>query len=452
MTTPSLPAHLFPFQHEDVAELLTQPRRFFLEPMGAGKSVMCIAACEALDAYTIVIVCPAILRADWQAKFSAFGRNNYSFEATGPGRRVVTVSYEAMSRPARRDELVANVGGRIDVLILDEAQRLKNLGARVTESIYGAHANGTGLVAIAARTWVLSGTLCPNHVGELYTHLRALFPASLPQGRHQPINYTDFLYQFAEWDATRWGGIQVHANKNLGELKPILDPIVITRTRAEVEAQLPPLTVSEFELDRSTIDEAAYMEFIESQDGQRLDKYLAGPWDEPDARDPDDIPNLAEALHRLGDLKAAAVANYVRQLLMNDADARVIVFGHHHTVLRRIVQDLRDVDPDAGMIDGHTPDGVRSEIIAAYQAKAMRLLVLGIGTAREGITLTAANRVVFAEASWVPAHNDQAIHRAARIGQTRPVIAEFVTVTDTLDEVVMRTCLRKTRLLSEIFA
>jgi SNF2 family DNA or RNA helicase len=151
-------------------------------------------------------------------------------------------------------------------------------------------------------------------------------------------------------------------------------------------------------------------------------------------------------------LKAHAVATYARQLLLTDPTMRMLVFAHHHSVLRRIAFDLRDVEPGVRLIDGETPEERRTEAIRDFQNRAMRLLVLGIGTAREGITLTAANRVLFAEASWTPAHNDQAVHRAARIGQTRPVVAEYLSVADTLDEAVMRTCTRKTRLLNELFA
>ena len=237
-------------------------------------------------------------------------------------------------------------------------------------------------------------------------------------------------------------------NKDSEVLRTLLNRIMVARTREEIEAKLPPLTVTTTHLARPSIDEKAYAEFLASDDGKNLARTLpeleaGAEWVES--------PSLAAARHMLGDLKASAVATYVRELLMTDDDVRVLVFAHHHSVLRRIAFDLRDIDPGVALIDGFTQDERRAEFVRLYQERAMRVLVLGIGTAREGITLTAANRVIFAEASWVPAHNDQAIHRAARIGQTRPVLAEYMTVTDTLDEAVMRTCTRKTRLLNELF-
>ena len=94
MKTPNLPTHLYDFQRADTLELMAKPRRLFLEPMGAGKSVMCIAACDALDAFTIVIVCPSIMKADWQAKFAEFARHVYGFGIEARGRRVIVMSWE----------------------------------------------------------------------------------------------------------------------------------------------------------------------------------------------------------------------------------------------------------------------------------------------------------------------------------------------------------------------
>jgi SNF2 family DNA or RNA helicase len=295
--------------------------------------------------------------------------------------------------------------------------------------------------------WILSGTLCPNHCGELYTHLHALFPKDMPQYNGQPINYHKFLDRFCEWESTQWG-IKVTANKDSEVLRTLLRQVTVTRTREEIEAALPALTVATTHLARPSIDEVAYADFLQSDEGRALATAL--PKLEAGAEWLETAP-LAAARHILGDLKANAVSNYARQLLLTDDTTRLLIFAHHHSVLRRIAFDLKDIEPRITIIDGTTDDARRVDVIRAFQDRAMRVLVLGIGTAREGITLTAANRVLFAEASWVPAHNDQAIHRAARIGQTRPVIAEYLAVTDTLDEAVMRTCSRKTRLLTELF-
>ena len=65
MVSPLLPGHLYDFQAEDARKLLAVKHQLVLLPQGAGKSVITLAAWEAHNAYTVVIVCPAILKADW---------------------------------------------------------------------------------------------------------------------------------------------------------------------------------------------------------------------------------------------------------------------------------------------------------------------------------------------------------------------------------------------------
>ena len=440
-----LPDHLYDFQVQDVKALLESPNRLLIEPMGAGKSVICIAAVEALDAFTVVVLCPAILRADWVSKFQHFGRQSYTFDPAGAGRRAIVMSYEQVNTPERRERLLQHLQ-RIDVLILDEGQRLKNVEANVVQSVYGTFADGTGLVALAKHVWIVSGTLCPNHWGELYTHLRACFCNRLPTLQGLPMSYFHFLDRYCEWQPTRWG-IKVTGNRHQEELRSLLKDIGIYRSREEIYKQLPSLKITTVELPRDMIEAKAYTAFAESEEGKALQEALPGlqagvSW--PDGNVP-----LARARHELGQLKAAAVATYVRELLEDDSETHVLVFAHHHSVLQRIAAELSDISPPY-VIEGETPEKIRADYIRRYQQGAMRLLVLGIGTAREGITLTAANRVVFAEASWTPAYNAQAIHRAYRIGQVRPVLAEYLCIADTLDEAVMQVCTRKSRLLSEV--
>lgn len=439
----TLPAHLYPFQAEDAATLATRANRLLLLPQGAGKSVVSIAAAEELDPYNVLVICPAIVRADWHAKFTRFARQNYARQPFLPGRRLVVVSYDQVNTPERRAALMQAMP-RIDVLILDEGQRMKNPEARVVQSIYGERAEGTGLIALARCVWVASGTICPNHWGELYTHVRALFPQRLPMMRGAPMRYWDFIDRYCEWEATRYG-VKVTGNKRTEELREMLKGIAIRRERAEVDKLLPALTVATVELPEDEMDPVAYSELRTSKAGKTLQAALSMDliWDETE--------HLSTARRILGELKAAAVARYVRSLLEGDPEARVLVFAWHRSVMARIANDLADIEPNIKTIHGTTEHQLRDSVIERFQRREMRVLVLGIGTVREGVTLTAANRVVMAEAAWTPTQNEQCIKRAHRIGQTRPVFAEFVCIKNTLDQAVMSVCARKSELLSEIY-
>lgn len=439
-----LPDHLFPFQAELVHKIVAPGHRILGTRPGSGKSVMDIAAWEALGATRILIICPRIMCADWAEKVRQWGQQNYTVGfRPGRGRTVVIRNYEQVNSPSRRAQLLAELSS-FDVLILDEGQRLRNLGAAITVSIYGTQASGRGLCTRAGRVWPTSGTIAVNHIGDIFPHVHALAPELLPQVRDIPMNYAQFMNHFAITKYTRWGE-QVIDMKHKAELRAIVNAFVLQCDPKIVQAQFPPCLTDMRLLPTNELDLAAYNEMLASEGGVALAR----------AVEMSDIWGLTESLAQarriLGELKAAAVAQYVREILETDPEASVLVFAHHRSVLKAIADDLSDIDRHRGLIDGETGDRTRQACIASLQSGMSRVLVMGIATAREGITLTRANRVVLAEASWVPAENEQAIARAARIGQTRTVLAEYVCIADTLDEALMRVCARKSQQLTDAF-
>lgn len=451
-----LPDHLFAFQAEAMRELAsTQPRALGLPP-GAGKSVVAIAAWELLDAFNIMVLCPAIVRADWIAKVQRFAGRTYVIgQRTGHARSIVVRSYEEVNSPGRRSNVLHTMS-ECDVLILDEAQRLRNLESATTTSVYGAHANGRGLCARARHIWPLSGTLAVNHFGDLYPHLRALAPQLLPQIAGAPMRHQQFMDYFGTIEQGRWS-IRVAAMKNVPELRAIIKQFVIQCPQDVMTKQLPPLRIETLHLDESELDWPSYQDFLASDVGKALAEAVASVAHDAMANaiamqpgEGGDEVSLSEARRVLGELKAPAVARYVRELLESDPQAHVLVFAHHRSVMAMLRDELQDIEPSVRVIDGETSEVKRAAYIHAFQARGPRVLIAGIGTMREGITLTAANRVVFAEASWVPAENYQAICRAWRIGQGRPVLAEYVCINNTLDEAVTNVCARKARQLSEL--
>lgn len=439
-----LPDHLFPFQADAMRELAGHRAQVLGLPPGSGKSVVAIAAWELVGAFNVLIVCPAIVRQDWKDKIARFAGQTYSVnKGPGHGRSVVIRSYEEVNTPARRTALLEGTH-TFDAIVLDEAQRLRNLDAGITQSIYGAGANGRGLAVRGRHVWPMSGTIAVNHIGDLYPHLRALAPQLLPQVAGAPMRYQQFMDHFGVYERGKWG-MKVLDLKNVEELKGIVGKFVIQCPQSVVDAQLPKLRVELVTLDESELNWAQYLEFAASSEGKALEAACAMDhiWHLTDS--------LSAARRMLGEMKAPAVARYVRELLEQDPDARVLVFGHHKQVLQRMWADLYDLDPNVRVINGEVSEPLRHAYIDAFQRGKARVLIAGIGTMREGITLTAANRVVMAEASWVPADNHQAIRRAYRIGQERPVLAEYVCIAGTLDEAVTRVCARKYRQLSELF-
>ncbi|CAE8672392.1 unnamed protein product, partial [Polarella glacialis] len=95
-------------------------------------------------------------------------------------------------------------------------------------------------------------------------------------------------------------------------------------------------------------------------------------------------------------------------------------------------------------IDGQTAPAARPALVAQFQEdSAIRVAVLSITAAGSGLTLTAAQTVVFAELYWVPGQMMQAEDRAHRIGQRDCVTVQYLVARGTLDETLYRTLEKK---------
>ncbi|KAF4744356.1 hypothetical protein FOZ63_021161, partial [Perkinsus olseni] len=131
---------------------------------------------------------------------------------------------------------------------------------------------------------------------------------------------------------------------------------------------------------------------------------------------------------KTGEAKIGAVKDYLDYLL--DNDCKMLVFAHHRSMLDKLEEKvdgiLRVKGSSAGKnyglirIDGQTPQTKRPELVKRFQEdEDIRVAVLSITACSEGLTLTAASVVVFAELYWVPGTIEQAEARVHRIGQTK---------------------------------
>ena len=142
--------------------------------MGLGKTIETIAALDLAGADDATCIVPAIARENWRREFLRWQRRpravqviNTVTDAQHLSRGVVITSFTLASVPTVREALLRRGPG---VLIVDEGQALKNPHSKRTQAVYGP----SGLVTAATRLWVLSGTLLPNHAGEVWAHLAAM--------------------------------------------------------------------------------------------------------------------------------------------------------------------------------------------------------------------------------------------------------------------------------------
>jgi len=223
-------ASLYPYQSDGRDFLAERESGLLADEMGLGKSAQAIAAADQVGAKSILVICPASARINWERELARWLLDPKAVE-------IKVVSYDK-ARGSEREGLMIRGW---DVLILDEVHFLKSWKAKRTRTIYGALCDGEdGLVSQAKYIWALSGTPAPNNVTELWPMMRALFPESLVGDKPEPMSLWDFTSRYTTGYQTKYG-YRVTGGRNLEELKERLAPHMLRRKTEEVLPDLPPI-------------------------------------------------------------------------------------------------------------------------------------------------------------------------------------------------------------------
>ena len=142
---------------------------------------------------------------------------------------------------------------------------------------------------------------------------------------------------------------------------------------------------------------------------------------------------LNELRHICGRIKVPFAVDWIKQYL-EQTDKQLVVFTHHRDVLKGIVDGMGK-NYTVSTISGDVNSNERQLRVEAFQAGDIDVLVCNTMAAKEGITLTAADTVLFLEREWVPTDEEQAEDRVYRIGQeSQSVSAVYLSVVNSIDE------------------
>jgi hypothetical protein len=148
---------------------------------------------------------------------------------------------------------------------------------------------------------------------------------------------------------------------------------------------------------------------------------------------------LTDLRHHAGTLKVGATIDWVADYKAQNEDKPIIIFYHHKDVgaglLDMMTNDKRYNHKKWRVIAGGTPSIKRQQYVEQFQAGMLDGLLCSTIAAKEGLTLTAADTVVFIEREWVPGWEEQAEDRINRIGQDNDTVwAIYLSVIGTIDE------------------
>jgi hypothetical protein len=225
-----LHTELLPYQLDGIAFAAGQGRAVLADEMGLGKTIQGVGVAELLARHAgverVLVVCPASLKAQWRAEIGRFCQRSVQLvsgkaaergRAYADGAFFAVCNYEQVLRDFLDIERT-----RWDLIILDEAQRIKNWEAKTSRIIKSLRSRFA---------LVLTGTPLENRLDDLYSVVefidaRRLGPAYRFIHRHRVASETG----------------KVLGYKNLDALRRHLAPVLLRRTRASVALDLPKRT------------------------------------------------------------------------------------------------------------------------------------------------------------------------------------------------------------------
>jgi superfamily II DNA or RNA helicase len=424
------------------------------DDMGLGKTIQAIALLTSRPQdRPHLVVCPTSVVGNWERELRRFAPDLPVVRHHGPDRAVTRRAFRPGQVAVTSYALLRRDLGILedvdwDVVILDEAQQIKNPGSK------GARAAR----ALPARARVaMTGTPIENRLSELWAIIDVTNRGLLGSQR-------TFNDRFAV-PIERW-----HDPHAADRLRRLVAPFVLRRRKddPEVAVDLPPkqeitvavsLTREQARLYQATVDAAFRGDGFGASAFERRGRILAlltalkQICNHPAQylRDVDLARGGAQQLlGRSG--KFARVTEILTELV--DAGEHALVFTQFREMGDLLVAHLKERLglPEVPFLHGGVPLGGRDAMVHRFQTDedAAPILVVSLRAGGTGLNLTRASHVVHVDRWWNPAVEDQATDRVHRIGQTRRVTVHTLVTAGTIEERIAELLDRKRALADAV--
>lgn len=442
-----LKVRLLPYQIRGVLFAACRGRVVLADDMGLGKTVQAIAAAEMLRRQRgierVLVVAPASVKYQWKTEIEKFcGLSVQVIDGSMPHRKKLyaqpaffnLTSYELVLK-----DIADMHGMRSDLIILDEAQRIRNWAtatARTIKQLKSRYA------------FVLTGTPLENKLEELFSVVefvdgRRLGPAFRFLKEHRMEDENGKLLGYRGLD-------QIHRQ---------LEPILLRRTRQEVLRDLPQRTDQIFRV-RMTEEQA--VPYSEQSDilARLMHKWQRQGWlSEVDLRRItcciqnmrmlcnstflfDKETNFSPKLEEFRE---------IMQELAIEEKRKVVVFSEYERMTNLAGQELTKLKIPWVSLHGGVPARKRGELITRFRNDANCRVFLSTDAGGVGLNLQVASAVVNFEPPWNPARLEQRIGRVHRLGQTQPVQVIHLLTEQSIEERVWETLQLKKALFKGLF-
>lgn len=419
-----LKTKLYDYQKEAILKAVKAGRCLMADDMGLGKTVQAIGVAEImaqeLGISSVLIICPTSLKYQWKNEIAKFSDRSALVIEGPPDKRKQQYQsdefFKILSYNVVLFDLETIQQSTPDLVILDEAQRIKNWKTKTAQYVKQI---------ASPYALVLTGTPLENRLEELHSLVEFI-----DRFRLGP------LFRFlADHQITDDHG-KVVGYTNLNQIAQTIEPILIRRTRDQVLDQLPERMDKNYFVDTTEQQMAIHQEYAETV------SRLVSKWRRLKFLPEKDRQMLMIALNCMRmvsnstyildqetrhDTKIDELKLFLADVWNGKSD-KVVVFSQWERMTRLIAKELENWKVGYQYLHGGIPSPKRKGLLKGFHEDPNCLVFLSTDAGGVGLNLQCASVVVNMDCPWNPAVLEQRIGRIHRLGQHQPVrVINFIS-------------------------
>ncbi len=418
----AFPFNPFPYQFEGIAFLFPREAAILADEMGLGKTMQAITTVRMLllssQLRNVLLICPKPLVTNWVREFRQWApeipvvviegdqaKRQYIWNQKSIPVRIA--NYELLMRDKA---MLDNPELHFDLVILDEAQRIKNRNSTTSEIVRQLP---------RTRSWALTGTPIENSVEDLVSIFEFLAPG------------------------------HIRSDMPLKTISQETRDFIIRRTKDKVLTEMPPKMFRDEELELT----AAQMDSYRSAE----DEGVVQLTEMGEMLTIQHVFDLVLRLKQICNFDPLTGSSCKLERLEADMEEiaasgqKAIVFSQWVETLEKIAEPLDRFGPL--QYHGRIASNKRDAVIAEFKQNPKKhLILMSYGAGSVGLNLQFCQYVFLFDRWWNPAVEDQAINRAHRIGAAGPVTVTRMTTADTIEKRIQDVLEMKRELFNQLFA
>jgi SNF2 family DNA or RNA helicase len=414
--------------------------------MGTGKTILSLLACEMKgeEWSKVFIIVPNSLKLNWRNEIEKFTNskcyildNAYKKNKHKPSEcKYIITNYEYFrSSSFSSSEKITKKGidpKGIKAIIFDEAHKIKNTKSNTTRNILKTFKKSVGNYLL------LSGTIMPNKLEELYVSLNLILPEEFTSKNKFYEEYCGLKYDMVY-------GWQTIEKPNLEKVFNKLDGIMYRVKKEDVLKDLPEMVVNLINVEMSSKEEREYKEIEEGF--MNVDWHSSNNINLSETDSDNPLVILGRLRKFTSKIKTTVVEEFVKTL--NDQGEKVVIFDIFKDSLITLANNMKD---NSAYYGGSVSTEKRQDLIDEFQDLESKLtnLFVTAQTGNAGITLTAASNMILISQSFVPGENEQMYARIHRIGAKNNCNIYIFAIDGTVDEKVYYLVNNKLKVISKV--